>query len=412
MHHIQPKSRQYYMFVALLGMLTSFGPLSIDMYLPALPAIAGDLQADISRIQLSLSSFFIGLSLGQVFYGPVADRYGRKKPLYAGMLIYILASIGCAMATNDHSLIVFRFLQALGSCAGGVVARAMVRDLFDNKEAAQVYSLQMLISGVAPILAPLLGSYVLSISGWRMIFWLLAIFSTLCLAVMLAFLPETHAGDKDVKFRRAFHTYLDIAKGREFLGYTLVGSLGSAGLFAYITGSSFVFIELFGMTPGGYSWLFGANAFGLIGMSQFNAFLLRRGHEPEHILNKALQVMTGASLLLLVATLLAPSLYTILPPLFVFMSMMGIVFPNMAAGALQHEKKRAGAASALMGMLQFVISTVASGAVAMLHAKTALPMTGIMAFCGCVAYGVYMAFGFAREKIKPKFAAEPPHITE
>lgn len=409
---MQPHSRQYYTLVIILGILTAFGPLSIDMYLPALPSIARDMGVDASYIQMSLASFFIGMSLGQIFYGPVADRYGRKKPLYIGLCIYILASAACAMSKDAHGLIIFRFFQAIGGCAGGVIARAVVRDLFDHKQATQVFSLQMLVMGVAPILAPIGGSYILEFSDWRTIFWLLTGLATLCLLIAATALPETRGEDKSVRFSRVFHTYVDIAKRREFIGYTLVGGFGAAGMFAYITGSSFVFIELFGLSARHYSWIFGSNAFGLIGMSQVNAYLLRRGHEPEKLLNVALSIQSAAGIALAAMALIKPMIATILPPLFVFIAMMGIIFPASAAGALQHEKTRAGAASALIGMLQFTISTIVAGIVSLLPAQSALPMAAVIACCGLASFSFYRAFGFGKNTIKQPLPTELPLVSD
>ncbi|HCS22289.1 MAG TPA: Bcr/CflA family drug resistance efflux transporter, partial [Rhodospirillaceae bacterium] len=215
---MQTHSRQFYAFVLLLGSLTAFGPLSIDMYLPAFPAMAEALGVPQGRIELSLASFFVGMAFGQLAYGPLTDRYGRKKPLYVGLSIYVLASVACALAPTADSLIFFRLLQALGACAGTVVSRAMVRDLFDHRESAQVFSLLMLVMGVAPILAPLLGGYVFLHFGWHAIFWSLAAFSAVIFVLVALYLPETRSPDETVRFSRSFHTYLDIMKHREFMG--------------------------------------------------------------------------------------------------------------------------------------------------------------------------------------------------
>lgn len=283
---MQPHSRQFYVFVLLLGALTAFGPLSIDMYLPAFPEMAAALGVPQGRIELSLASFFIGMALGQLVYGPVTDRFGRKKPLYAGLAIYVLASAACAQALSADSLIFFRFLQALGACAGIVVSRAMVRDLFDHREGAQVFSLLMLVMGVAPILAPLAGGYILLFAGWQAIFWsLTAISAVICVFVAL-YLPETRKPDPSVRFSRSFHTYRDILRDRDFLGYTLTAGFAQSGLFAYITGSSYVFIEYYGVAAHHFGWFFGANACGLIAASQVNAWLLRRSWHPDALLRR------------------------------------------------------------------------------------------------------------------------------
>lgn len=394
---MQPHSKQFYILVLLLGALTSFGPLSIDMYLPAFPAMAKDLGVSQGRIELSLASFFIGMAFGQLVYGPISDRYGRKKPLYAGIFIYVLASIACALAPSADSLIFFRLLQALGACAGMVVSRAMVRDLFDHRESAQVFSLLMLVMGVAPILAPLAGGYILLYTGWQTIFWSLAVISALIFAMVAIYLPETRSPDETVKFSRSFHTYADIIRHREFLGYTLTAGFGQAGLFAYITGSSYVFIEHYGVSAENFGWFFGANAFGLIATSQINAWLLRRGMHPDQIMRFSLGFMALMGIALLTAALAHAPLYILMIPLFLFMAMMGTVFPNAGAGALEHQKQRAGAASALAGMLQFCLSALAAGAVSLMHAQSAVPMAAVMALSGVLSFGMFMKLRHGRE---------------
>jgi MFS transporter, DHA1 family, multidrug resistance protein len=398
---MQTHSRQFYVFVLLLGALTAFGPLSIDMYLPAFPAMAEALGVPQGRIELSLAAFFIGMSLGQMVYGPLTDRYGRKNPLYAGLLIYILASAACAMAMSAESLIFFRFLQALGACAGIVVSRAMVRDLFDHREGAQVFSLLMLVMGVAPILAPLAGGYILLFAGWQAIFWSLAALSILILALIARHLPETRKPDATVRLDRVLHTYADIARHREFFGYTLTAGFAQSALFAYITGSSYVFIEYFGVPAHHFGWFFGANAFGLIAVSQINAWLLRKGYHPDRILRYSLCLMAGFGLLLCTAALLDAPMALVMLPLFLFLAMLGAIFPNAGAGALEHQKHRAGAAAALAGMMQFALSAGAAGAVSLLHATSPLPMAAVMAVCGILSCAAF----FYIRRYRPQTAA-------
>lgn len=400
---MQTHSRQFYAFVLLLGSLTAFGPLSIDMYLPAFPAMAEALGVPQGRIELSLASFFVGMAFGQLAYGPLTDRYGRKKPLYVGLSIYVLASVACALAPTADSLIFFRLLQALGACAGTVVSRAMVRDLFDHRESAQVFSLLMLVMGVAPILAPLLGGYVFLHFGWHAIFWSLAAFSAVIFVLVALYLPETRSPDETVRFSRSFHTYLDIMKHREFMGYTMTAGFMQAALFAYITGSSFVFIEYFGIAPQHFGWIFGANAFGLIMAAQVNAWLLRRGMHPDTIMMRALYALAGFGLLLGAAAFAHAPLYILLPPLFGFLAMAGMIFPNAGAGSLEHQKHRAGAASALAGMLQFCLSALSAGLVSLMHAETPRPMAAVVAVCGVIACGIFIYM----KKYRPPAALTP-----
>jgi len=388
---MQARSRQFYIFVVILGSLSAFGPLSIDMYLPAFPAMAESLGVTQGRIEMSLASYFIGLSLGQLAYGPLTDRYGRKKPLYVGLLLYILASAACALAADSYQLIFFRFVQALGGCAGAVVSRAMVRDLFDHKESAQVYSALMLVMGLAPILAPLAGGYALIFFGWRAIFWILAGLSILISVAIVLFLPETRKPDETVRFSRSFHTYFDIMKHREFMGYTLCLAVAQAGLFAYITGSSFVFIKYFGVAEQNFGWIFGSNALAFIAMSQLNAFLLRKDKQtPDGMMRKALVGLAAAGIFAAVVAMLDLGLWVMMASLFLFMAMLGAIFPNGTAGSMEHQKHRAGAASALAGMIQFSVSAVASAVLSLTHATTPVPMGIMLALSGLGAWAIFV----------------------
>lgn len=403
---MQARSRQFYIFVVLLGALSAFGPLSIDMYLPAFPAMAESLGVTQGRIEMSLSSYFIGVSLGQLAYGPLSDRYGRKKPLYVGLLFYILASIACALAADSYQLIFFRFLQALGGCAGMVVARAMVRDLFDHKESAQVYSALMLVMGLAPILAPLAGGYALIFFGWRSIFWILAAFSILISIAIVMYLPETRKPDETVRFSRSFHTYFDIMKHREFMGYTMCLAVAQAGLFTYITGSSFIFIKYFGVAEQNFGWVFGINAAAFIAMSQLNAWLLRKDKQtPDDMMRKALIGLAAAGVFAAVVAMLDLGLIMMTLSLFIFMAMLGAIFPNGTAGAMEHQKHRAGAASALAGMLQFSVSAIASAALSLVHATSPLPMGMMLAVSGL---GAWMIFTWMKNYRPPEVCPPTP----
>jgi DHA1 family bicyclomycin/chloramphenicol resistance-like MFS transporter len=374
--------------ILLLGALSAFGPLSIDMYLPALPQIAADFKVELANVQLSLASFFIGLALGQIFYGPITDRYGRKKPLYVGLAIYAFASFMCATSTNINSLIFFRFIQALGACAGMVIPRAVVRDKFHARESAKVFSLLMLIMGIAPILAPLLGGALAKYWGWRSIFWLLTVLSTCAIFGLALFLPETHTADVKIRFGQIFKTYFKILKNREFAGYTFSGGLAQSGLFAYITGSPFVFMEIFNLTPDNYGWIFGSNAFGLIFMSQVNGRLLKT-YPPQKILSIIYSVMALLGVLLILDGIFKAPLLVLCVSLFLYLAIMGMIFPNSTACALSQQGAHAGSASALMGTLQFGLSAVFSTLVSHFHDGTMLPMTIIMGVCGigsCLVY--------------------------
>ncbi|MDX9731952.1 MAG: Bcr/CflA family multidrug efflux MFS transporter [Bdellovibrionales bacterium] len=383
------------LFILILGALTAFGPLSIDMYLPAFTQIGKDFQVSIAQVEWSLAAFFAGLSIGQLFYGPLSDRYGRKRPLIFGMTVYIAASIGCALSTEIEMLVAFRFLQALGGCAGMVISRAMVRDLFNHSESARVFSLLMLVMGLAPILAPIFGGYLLRVSDWHSIFWLISALAALCIFAVYNWLPETHRTETAPRQTNSvLSTYLSILQDPTFTWNALAGGFAQAGMFAYITGSPFVFMELYGISPDHYGWFFGLNAFGLILASQLNARLLKK-RSPDQVLRYSLRVTMLAGLALfgssLTSTLMPGGfvqnvgLMGVTAPLFFYIASLGMVFPNTTAEALAHQGHRAGAASALIGTLQFVLASLASLTVSLMHSKSSLPMTSVIAFCGVSA---------------------------
>ena len=370
--------------ILILGALTAFGSLSIDMYLPSFPAIAKDMSTSLSMVQLSLASFFIGLAFGQIFYGPITDRYGRKKPLYVGLSIYTIASLVCASTKSVEMLILFRFLQALGACSGIVIARAAVRDLFSQQDTAKVFSLLMLIMGVAPIVAPLVGGYVSAVLGWRAIFIILALFSSACLLAVIFILPETHRPDGRVRIQDSIKIYGRILRDRHYMGYALAAASAQAGMFAYVTGSSFVFIDLFGVPAEKFGWIFGANALGLIFFSQVNGrLLLRFGY--EQILRKSLLAVAFFSLVLGVAGVFNAGFWVVSIPLFLLLSTMGMVSPNSTAGAMATQKQSAGSGSALLGTLQFSAAATASAVVSKFDNGTLMPMVGTIAFCGILS---------------------------
>lgn len=377
-------TRQFVLFVLILGTLTALGPLTIDMYLPAFPAIGKEFAALPSTVELSLSVFLLGLALGQLFYGSIADRFGRKRPLYGGLIVYILTSIACVFVDTIEHLIILRFFQAVGMSAGMVIPRTMVRDLFDHKDSARVFSLLMLVMGLAPILAPLAGGYIVTWSNWHMIFWVLAGAGFLCLLAVIFLLPETRHPNPEVRLRRTFHVYWDILCDKSFLFYALTGGLALAGLFAYITGSPFAYMHYFNVSPQTYSWIFGLNALGLIVMSQINARLVRH-YSPERILGVAIIALACAGLWLMMCGVLHLGVIPLTLGLFSYLSLIGLIAPNAMATALLHQGGRAGSASALAGTLQFIFAALASTLLSFLQAKDTLPMTVIVGGCGIMA---------------------------
>ena len=377
-------NRHYLEFVVILGALTAFAPLAIDMYLPALPAIERALQGNTAQGQFTLATFFIGFALGQAAFGPLADRFGRKRPLYAGLVLFIFASAACALAVSIQALAAARFVQALGACAGAVVGRAMVRDLFEPADTVRVFSTLMLVMGIAPILAPLVGGYLLVGLGWQAIFWTLALFGGICLLAVRR-LPETHRETslRPLAVGRVLRDYLALLRHRRYLGHVLTGAFSAAGMFAYIAGSPFVFIELHGVPPEHYGWLFGSNALGLILASQLNGRLLHRRLGAERVLRLAGWVQAAAGLALLVMAVSGVGgLPGIMLPLFVYIACGGFVMPNATALAMAPFSTHAGTASALLGSVQFALAACAALAVGALHAVSAIPMAGVVAACG------------------------------
>mgnify|MGYP006167453409 CR=1 FL=1 len=264
--------------VLILGALSAFGPLAIDFYLPAFPAMAQAFATDEKHVQTTLAAYFLGLSIGQLAYGPVADRFGRRKPLLFGVALFTLASLACAYAPNLDTLVLARFVQALGGCAGMVLSRAIVSDKCDPVASAKVFSQLMLVMGLAPILAPMLGGVLVNLAGWQSIFLVLSLFSAACLLAVSLGLPESLPADMPRQpLSGALRQYLRLLNDRVFLGHALTGGIAIAGMFAYIAGSPFVFIELYGVPAEHYGWLFGSNAAGFVIMAQVNARLVLRG---------------------------------------------------------------------------------------------------------------------------------------
>ena len=373
----------------ILGALTAFAPMSIDMYLPGLPTLGREFHAEAGTVELTLTAFFVALALSQLLYGPFADRFGRKAPLYVGLILYVVASVACALAPDIYTLIGMRFLQASGGCAGIVIARAVVRDLFESREAARMFSLMMLVMGSAPILAPIAGGYLLVWVGWRSIFWVLAGFGVLCLLGVAVWLPETRRHDARTSdgVLGAAARYARLLRDRAFVGYALAGGFAQAGMFAYIAGSPSVFIDFFGLSATAYGWLFGANALGLIASSQINRRLLAHG-SATRILSRAntINACVGLVLAAIAATGL-DGLAGILLPLFCYLTSLGFIFPNSAALALAEQGQRAGIASALFGTLTYSGATISSMLVARLHNGGPVPMTVVIAGCGVLAWG-------------------------
>jgi DHA1 family bicyclomycin/chloramphenicol resistance-like MFS transporter len=367
--------------VVILATLSVIAPLAIDMYLPALPTIAKSFQVPESEAQFTLSTFFLGFAIGQAFYGPISDRFGRKAPLYFGMSLYSLASLGCALAPSIDSLAGFRFLQALGGCTGAVISRAMVRDLFTGADAVKVFSRVLLVFGLGPILAPMIGGYILYWADWHAIFYLLSAIGALAVVMVFVRLPETRKSEhaRPLSFGSVIGGYWRLLKHRNYMGHALTGSTMMAGTFAYIAGSPFVVITLFGFPSEHFGWVFGSNALGFIIASQINVRLQRRIDAARVLLGALIFQVTAVVVLAVDGFTGWGGLFGILVPLFFWVATMGFVIPNTTALAMAPFAANAGAASALLGTLQFVLASISSALVAHFADETARPMTGFMA---------------------------------
>ncbi len=388
--------------------MSAIGPFSIDMYLPGFPAIAAHLHTTVAHVTLSLSSFFIGISAGQFLYGPLLDKFGRKRPLYIGLLAYLLASIGCAFAASADALIVLRLLQALGGCVGMVASRAMVRDIFHVSENAKVFSLLMLVVGVSPFVAPTLGGYLTAAFGWQSVFVVLSLMAAGILAAVYFTLPETRPPDAALSLRPGaiLLGFARVIREPQFFTYVFAGAIASAGLYAYIAGSPTVFMELFRVNEHQYGWIFASIALGLIVSSQINSLLLRTW-KSEAIIRVALFCQALTSLLLFAGTLLGwLGLFSTIFLIFIYLCCQGFIFPNSSALSLAPFPKNAGTASALMGGLQMAIGAFTSAMVSFLNNHTALPMTGVMSCCALTAFvilligGRYIRYRASLETIK------------
>lgn len=365
----------------VLGLLAAFGPLSIDMYLPALPEIGREFGGDPAA---TLAAFFAGMAAGQLVHGPLADRYGRRGPLFAALMLYTLASAGCALATSMGGLTGLRLLQALGGCAGMVIARAVVRDLAGVVDPVRLMGRLMMVMGVAPILAPLLGGFLLGSVGWRGIFWLLAGVGAAALVVAWRFLPDTlpPARRRAVPLREVVRGYGALLGDARFLQAALASACAIGGMFAWISGSPRVFIELYGVAPEDYGWFFGGAAAVVIALSVAAGRIAARVGR-ERLLSAALVALAAAGLCLPV--LAGFGLWPLYAGLVAYVGTMGLVLPLASVLAMQPFPQMAGAASALLGTMQFGVGAVAAAALAALPEGSAYPMASVIAVCGAGA---------------------------
>jgi DHA1 family bicyclomycin/chloramphenicol resistance-like MFS transporter len=374
---MQTKKSSYLSLILILGSLTALSPFSIDMYLAAFPQMAHDFHTNVAQISLTLSSYFIGLASGQLLYGSLMDRFGRLRPLYAGLLIYIFASAGCVFAKSVESLVILRFIQALGGCSAGVGAFAMVRDLFEPKDSAKVFSLLILILGVSPLLAPTVGGYLTVYFGWSSVFIVLTIIAIIIFLVVLFKLPESYESDPTHILHPLpiIKNYLAIMREPQFYTYAVSGSMGFAGLFVYLAASPTIFMEIFGVSEQVYGWIFAFIAMGLVGMSQLNILLLKK-FSNEQILFGSLLSLTIASIIFFICAYYSwYNIYSVVGTIFIFLSCIGLSNPNSSALAMAPFASKAGSAAALMGFLQMGLGALASVCVGILKAQQLLPLS-------------------------------------
>ncbi len=378
----------------MLGILNAVTPFSIDLYLPAFPEIARDLQTTLAQVSFSVSTYFIGYAFGQIFYGPLLDRYGRKPPIYVGLFIYILASIACMFSRSVEQLMLYRFLQALGGCVASVASISMVKDFFAVHEGAKVFSLLMLVLSASPLLAPTIGSFITIAWGWQAVFATLTFMALAIIAMIFFFLPEAHKADRSVDLhpKAIFSSFKIILRVPEFYIYTFAGSFSFAGLFVYVAGSPAIFMDGFQVSPQIYSAIFAFLAVGMIGGSQFNIILMRK-FSSQNIFKNALFVQFCiGSIFLLGVWFNIYGLLTTIIFLFAILSCAGITYPNAAALALSPFSQNAGSASALLGFFQLGIGAVISGCIGLFDIKGALPTAAVIFFSSSAALLILKIF--------------------
>jgi DHA1 family bicyclomycin/chloramphenicol resistance-like MFS transporter len=376
-----------FFIILLLGSLAALGPFSIDMYLPGFKAIAIDLNTNVPRVSLSLASFFIGISAGQLLYGPLLDKFGRKKPLYFGLALYIICSISCFLVKSIDQLILLRFVQAIGSCAAAVASIAMVRDLFSMKESPKVFASLLLVIALSPMLAPTAGGYLITAFGWQSVFLFLSIVAILMLLATIWWLPESYKPDPNysLKPKPILTNFLIVLKQPGFYTYAMVSALTFSGLFAYVSSSPIVFMDLYKVSATGYGWIFALLSVFFIGCSQINSFILK-WFTSKKIVFWSLLLQCVVSLLFLTAALYnLLDLYSTIAFIALFLGCLGFINPNASALALAPFTKNAGSASALMGALQMGLGALASTVISLFDTGVTWPMPAVMTGAALIA---------------------------
>jgi DHA1 family bicyclomycin/chloramphenicol resistance-like MFS transporter len=376
------------------------------MYLPGFPAIAEDLKTSGSSVALTLSSFFIGFSLGQLLYGPLLDRFGRKKPLYFGLSVYLLASVGCIFSHSIESLIILRLMQALGSCAATVTSVTLVRDLFPVKENAKVFALLILVLGASPMIAPTIGGYITTAFGWHAVFIALMILCLIIFISCIAWLPDGNEPDLSLSLKPAPITrgFLAVFKEPQFYTYCLTGGIAFTGLFAYVSGSPIVFMNVYGVSQKAYGWIFAFLSIGFIGSSQLNNLLLKRFSSQQIIRTILISYTLVAGSFLFASQMGWLSLPVLIIFLFLLLSCVGIANPNTASLTLAPFTKNAGTASALMGAIQMGLGALVSVFISLFEKPSVTPLAIAMAFSAILSL---LMFNIGSRKIDHQIVAPP-----
>jgi DHA1 family bicyclomycin/chloramphenicol resistance-like MFS transporter len=378
--------------VLVLGCLAALGPMSIDLYLPAFPLLEEEFSTSAASVSNTMAAYFGGIAVGQMIYGPVSDSYGRRGPLIFGLILYIVGSIFCAAASTINMLIAARGIQALGGCAGMVICRAVVRDLFPPAQMARVFSSLLLIMGIAPILAPSIGAVVVDWHGWRLLFLMMGAFAMLCLIGTLAKIPREHDSvGSPLSLTGSFRTFGDLARDRSFLAYSISATFVRCALFGYITGSPFLFQDLFGLTAKQFGLIFGVNAAGFVVGSQFNSRLVERfGHEAVYKWATGLTLLGTVPLLVIGWQGSGPFVLTEVS-IFIFVSSLGFTFPCSTTGALEEQPHRAGSASALMGLMGSVAAALTALGVGTLQTITPVAVPILVGWSCVLAWVSFVA---------------------
>ena len=391
--------KQYFKLILILGSLTALGPFSIDMYLPGFSGIAKDLNTTVANVSMTLSSYFIGISAGQLLYGPLLDRFGRKKPLFIGLLVYILASLGCVFVTDIDTFIGLRFIQAVGSCAATVASVSMVRDLFPVKDIPKVFSLLMLVVGLSPMLAPTIGGYVTAYYGWHTVFFILMCMGIVILVASQILLPNTYLPDTSIslKPRPIITNFISIIKEPQFYTYAFAGAIAFSGLFTYVAASPILFMDIFKVDGKTYGWIFAFMSLSFISASQLNSLLLRRFKSEQMIFGALISQSVIVILFLILSMNNFLGLYGTIVMLFLFLSCLGISNPNTAGLTLAPFARNAGSASALMGAIQLGLGAFVSFTVGVFVHNSIVSMVVIMTITTLLALVILI---FGRRTIK------------